>query len=112
MPAVFAATDVLAAVLEPEAGVFSVPSKVLAYLCGGRPLLTAMPPENLASRIVAGHGAGVVLAPDDDQGFAAAGRALLDDPARRSAMAAAARAYAEHAFDIDRITDEIEETLR
>ena len=112
MPAVFAATDVLAAVLEPEAGVFSVPSKVLAYLCGGKPLLTAMPTENLASRIVDGHGAGLVVAPDDADGFVAGGLALLDDPERRAAMGAAARAYAEHAFDIARITDEIERTLR
>ena len=112
MPAVFAATDVLTAVLEPEAGVFSVPSKVLAYLCGGKPLLTAMPPENLASRIVDGHGAGIVVAPDDEAGFAAGGLALLDSPARRDAMGQAARAYAERAFDIGRITDQIEQTLR
>ena len=112
MPAVFAATDVLAAVLEPEAGVFSVPSKVLAYLCGGKPLLTAMPPENLASRIVGGHSAGVVVAPDDADGFVQGGLALLDDAARRAEMGANARTYAEQTFGIEQIATAIEATLR
>jgi glycosyltransferase involved in cell wall biosynthesis len=112
MPAVFSATDVLAAVLEPEAGVFSVPSKVLAYLCGGKPLLTAMPPENLASRIVDGHDAGIVVAPDDADGFVRGGLALLRDAERRARMGRNARAYAEQTFDIEQITTAIEATLR
>jgi glycosyltransferase involved in cell wall biosynthesis len=112
MPDVMGTADVLTAILEADAGAFSVPSKVLAYLCAGRPLLTAMPPENLASRIVAREGAGVVVAPHDAEGFAAAGRRLLQDPATRSAMGAAARAYAERAFDIEGITDRFEGVLR
>src|SRR5262249_23180303 len=44
MPDVLASADVLVAILEPEAGVFSVPSKVLTYLCAAKPLLACMPP--------------------------------------------------------------------
>jgi len=111
MPDVLGAADVLTAILEPDAGAFSVPSKVLAYLCAGRPLLTAMPLENLASRIVAREGAGVVVAPDDVEGFVASGRQLLDDAPARATMGAAGRSYAERAFDIDPITDRFEVVL-
>jgi glycosyltransferase involved in cell wall biosynthesis len=111
MSEVMGAADVLTAVLEPDAGAFSVPSKVLAYLCAGRPLLTAMPLENLASRIVSREEAGLVVAPDDVEGFVAAGRRLLDDAAVRENLGANARAYAERAFDIEAITNRFEEVL-
>jgi len=52
MPDVLAASDVLMAVLEPEAGIFSVPSKVLTYHCAGKPVLGGIPAENLAARII------------------------------------------------------------
>ena len=58
IPAAMAAADVLVAVLEPDASAYSVPSKVLAYLCAGRPVLLAVPPGNLAARIVARESAG------------------------------------------------------
>ena len=112
MPEALAAADVLVAVLEPDAGVFSVPSKVLAYLCGGRPLLLAMPPENLAARIVTDHGAGLVVPPDDLDGFVASAQHLLDHAEEREAMGQHARRYAEHTFKIDRITDAVEKVLQ
>lgn len=105
LPEVYATADVLLAVLEEEAGVFSVPSKVLSYLCAQRPLLLAVPEGNLAARTVKKAGAGLVVAPADRQGFVEAAEALLQDPIRRKAMGAAARAHAERTFDIERITD-------
>ncbi len=42
LPEVLASADVLIAVLEPDAGVFSVPSKVLTYHCAARPLLVSV----------------------------------------------------------------------
>ena len=112
MPDALAAADVLAAVLEPEAGVFSVPSKVLAYLCGGRPVLLAVPPENLAARIVERTGAGLVVPPDDVAGFLDAAERLLADAGLRARMGAAARAYAERTFQIEGIADRMEAVLR
>ena len=64
----------LVAILEADAGVFSVPSKVLSYLCAGRPLLLAVPKENLAAKIVVECGAGLVVEPSDLAGFCAAAR--------------------------------------
>ncbi len=111
MPDVLAAADVLVAVLEPDAGVFSVPSKVLAYLCGGKPVLLAVPPENLIARIVGREGAGVVVAPDDVAGFVAGAEMLYAHPEKAAQMGAAARRYAEQTFGIAGIADRFERVL-
>lgn len=110
-PEVLASGDLLVAILEPDAGVFSVPSKVLSYLCAARPLLAAMPVENLAARIVTRNDMGRVVAPDDLAGFAAAARALLGDAALSARCGANARAYAEAHFRISDIGDRFETAL-
>ena len=81
LPEVQGAADVLVAILEPDAGVFSVPSKVLSYMCAGRAILGAMPRQNLAARTIVDQGAGVVVEPDDAAGFRAAADATAG-PAR------------------------------
>jgi glycosyltransferase involved in cell wall biosynthesis len=111
LPDVLGAADVLVAVLEPDAGVFSVPSKVLTYLCAGRPLLLAVPPENLAARIVAEHEAGLVAPPTDPAAFFAAAEALASNTARRSQLGTNARTYAKRHFEIEAITDRFEGVL-
>lgn len=103
LPSALAAADILAVLLEKDAGVFSVPSKVLTYLAVGRPIVAAMPANNLAARIIREHDAGIVCAPDDTAGFVAAIAALAADPARRTTMGGNARRYAERTFAIDRI---------
>lgn len=108
LPDVMGSADVLVAVLEPEAGVFSVPSKVLSYLCAGRAVLMGVPPENLASKIVERTGAGLVVPPKDNAAFVAAAEELLADAGRREAMGRSARGYAEATFDIETITDRFE----
>ena len=111
MANVLGSADALVAVLEPEAGVFSVPSKVLSYMCAGRALLAAMPVENLAARLVASIGAGTVVAPDDSAGLCNAAAKLLQSPETLLAQGQAARQYAESHFDIDRIADRFEANL-
>ena len=102
-PQVLATGDVLMAILEPFASELSVPSKVLAYFCAARPLLTAIPESNHSARLVRRSGAGIVLAPGDDAGFLRAARTLMEDHDARLLHSAAARRYAEETFDIDRI---------
>jgi colanic acid biosynthesis glycosyl transferase WcaI len=108
MPEVLATGDVLVAVLEEDAGIFSVPSKVLTNLCAGRPQLLAVPLVNLAARIIAQNGAGLIVAPSDTEGFLTAGTQLRSDPTAAAAMGKRARAYAEATFDIDAIADRFE----
>ncbi len=111
LPDVLGAADVLVAILTPDAGVFSVPSKVLTYLCAGRPLLLAVPPANQAAQIVTGHEAGLVVPPKQRSAFVEAGADLARDPALRERMGQNARAYAEQHFAIDPITDRFEAVL-
>ncbi|MBV8166792.1 MAG: glycosyltransferase family 4 protein, partial [Alphaproteobacteria bacterium] len=111
LPDVTATADVLVVVLEAGAGVYSVPSKLLTYLCAGRAILGAIPLNNLAARIVERAGAGLVAAPDDAAGFVAAAQTLLDDPGRRAAAGASAREYAERTFDIRGIAARFEAVL-
>jgi glycosyltransferase involved in cell wall biosynthesis len=111
LPEVLASADVLVAVLEPDAGAFSVPSKVLTYLCAGRPVLAAIPADNVAARVVARSGGGIVVPPRDTRAFVAAAQELSADSERRAELGRAARSYAEATFDLDGITDRFEEVL-
>jgi glycosyltransferase involved in cell wall biosynthesis len=111
LPEVHASADVLVALLEPEAGAFSVPSKVLSYLCAERPILLSVPEDNLAARIVERSGGGVVVPPRDKRAFVAAAGELLADGDRRAELGRAARNYAEFAFDLEAISDRFERLL-
>ncbi|MHB8642706.1 MAG: methyltransferase domain-containing protein [Gaiellaceae bacterium] len=102
------AADILVALLGRRLGSYAVPSKVLTYLCAGRPLLAAMPAENPAARILVRAEAGIVVEPEDVSGFVAAAERLLDDPGLREAMGRRARAYAEREFGIGVIADRFE----
>ena len=111
LPEVLASADVLVAVLEPEAGTFSVPSKILTYLCAARPLLVSVPTDNLAARVVERSGGGVVVRPGDTPAFLAAAERLREDTELRAELGGRARAYAQTAFDIDSVAARFEEVL-
>ena len=111
LPAVLASGDVLVGILEQEAGVFSVPSKTLSYLCAKRPLLLAVPQENLAARITRDEGAGLTVAPRDMEGFLTAAGFLRDSPAERAEFGKKARAYAEATFPIEKTAATFEKIL-
>jgi len=105
---VLATSDVAVATIEPEAGMFSVPSKVQSYFCAGRPVLLAAPKENLASELVRSNGAGLVVDPVDQAGFLEAALRLLGDDALRADAAAKARSFALNNYDIKKVTDRFE----
>jgi glycosyltransferase involved in cell wall biosynthesis len=111
MPDMLAAADVLVAVLEADAGVFSVPSKVLSYHCAGRPILAAIPSLNLAARIIGKVGSGCCVEPGDLKGFIEGAATLRADARLREQQAAAARRYAEAHFDIRAIGDQFEQVF-
>ena len=96
-------SDVLLAILEPEASSFAVPSKVLTYICAGRPVLGSMPIGNLAARIINHAGAGFVVSPGELQVLVKSARALRENPDLRKGLGEAGRAYAEQQFRIDDI---------
>ena len=110
-PDILGSADVLVALLEPTAGTFSVPSKVLSYLCAGRSVLAAIPPENLAARTIERAGAGLVVSPTDEEAFLVAAKRLRVEDSLRQESGRAARAYAEATFDTDNITDRFETVI-
>lgn len=111
LPEVLASADVLLATLDTEAKNFAVPSKILAYLCAGRPILFAGPKKNLAAVVIERSGGGLVIDPNDVSAFVDAARKLVRDERLRGELGRKARSYAEETFDIEKITDAFEAVL-
>lgn len=111
LPDVLGSADVLLALLEADAGAFSVPSKVLSYLCAGRPLLAAIPSDNLAAQVIRRSGAGFVVEPGDREALIGEAVGMLGDSALREELGGRARQYAEENFDIGVVADRFEPIL-
>ncbi len=103
LPQVLSSADILTAIIEPDAGLFSVPSKILSCFCAGRPIVAAIPSNNLAAKTITNAQAGLVVEPDDEAGFIAQLDHLLANPALGEELGRNGRAYAEKTFDIDAI---------
>ena len=108
---VLGSADVLVALLEPDAGTYSVPSKVMTYLCARRALLLAMPLENRAARIVSDQ-RGFVVEPGSTEPFIEAAKKLRTNAELRTLLGSNARRYAELHFDIRKIGDAFESVIR
>jgi colanic acid biosynthesis glycosyl transferase WcaI len=111
LPDMLASADVLLVVLESNASRYSVPSKVLNYLCAGRPVLALLPADNAVARMVEAAEAGIVVAPGDADAASAALNSLLASPVARAAMGTAARRFAERTFDVTRVGERFESLL-
>ncbi len=105
---VLASADVLVAMVDADAGVLFVPSKVTDFLCAGRPIVLSAPWQNLAATSVRESGGGRVVAPGDAAAMSEAVLAYLDDAALRIQTGAQARSYAERTFDIAVIASRFE----
>lgn len=108
---ILGSADVLVALLTPDAARFSVPSKILTYLAAGRPILAAMPGDNLAANIVRANKAGRVVEPGDVDGFLHHAKELLADPVLCREMGANGRRYAEENFEVGAVADRFEALL-
>ena len=69
-----ATADLLLAVIEPQAAKYSVPSKVLTYMTSGKPILAAIPADNLAARTISAASAGLTVDPGKSVRAAASGK--------------------------------------
>ena len=111
MPEVFGSADVLVAVLTPDAGEFSVPSKVLAYMCAQRPILVSIPVDNLVAKIIAEHNMGFAIPPMENSEFIKAADELIVNPESCKRFGNNARVYAEEKFNIREIGDKFEKLI-
>jgi glycosyltransferase involved in cell wall biosynthesis len=110
-PDVIASADVLVAILEPTAARYSVPSKVLSYLCSGHPVVAVIPDDNAAAAVIRESGGGIVIDPARSAEFTRVVLGLLSDRAARSQMGRDGRRYAEEAFNIEAVGDMFEGLL-
>jgi glycosyltransferase involved in cell wall biosynthesis len=104
-----ASADVLVAILEPKAARYSVPSKVLTYMTAGKPILAAIPADNLAARTIRAASAGVTVDPEDPTNLRRQARSLIEDQDRRAQLGAAALVYARENFEIAGIAARFEQ---
>lgn len=77
-------------------------NKVVEYLSGGLPVITSLP-DGPTAELLRDTGSGVTYPVDDGRALAALLGALLDDDARRAAMAERARALFAERFHADRV---------
>jgi colanic acid biosynthesis glycosyl transferase WcaI len=111
MPSIYALADVLLLHLrrDPLFAV-TVPSKTVAYLASGRPILAAV--EGDAADIVVLGGAGLVCPPDDPVAMAGLVRAFYATPsAEREAIGASSRQAYTDCFTRHRLVDDVEHIL-
>jgi len=107
-PKVLAAGDVILTLLEKEAGVYSVPSKVWSGYCAGRPSILIMPNENLAAKRTKEIQAGVVIPNDESHNLADKILELKNNPELCKTYGKNARRFAEENFRIEKIANRFE----
>jgi colanic acid biosynthesis glycosyl transferase WcaI len=108
---VLASADILLAMVNAQAGVLFVPSKVTTYLCAGRAIVIAAPWQNLAAKSVAESGGSRVVPPADADAMATAVASFMDDVRLRQQAGERARRYAERTFEISGIAERFERLL-
>jgi colanic acid biosynthesis glycosyl transferase WcaI len=106
-----AAADVLVAILDPTAAKYSVPSKVLSYMTAGRPILAAIPADNLAARTIKAACAGLIVDPENWPELRRIARMLIEDADRRKRLGIAGLAYAQGNFQIGDIAARFEKVF-
>jgi colanic acid biosynthesis glycosyl transferase WcaI len=112
MPKVLGTSAVLVGVLEPEAGVYSVPSKILAYMCAGKPILLSVPFDNLSSKIIMDNEAGICADPNDITEFIKNADRLYSNAELRTSIGKNARKYAEENFKIAEICNKFVQIIQ
>lgn len=105
LPLMLSGADMFVAVIEPEAGIYSVPSKVLTYLGIGRPVLASVPLENLAARLIQDNHAGFVSPPGEERELIDKAKKLAADATLRKLMGDNGREYAIRTFDVEAVAD-------
>lgn len=106
---IVAAADLHAVSLAPGLTGWIVPSKVYGIMAAGRPFIAAVEARSEIGRLIAEHGCGVRVEPDDDRAIAAAVRRLRGDDL--AAMGARGLAAFDASFRRERSTGRYAELL-
>jgi len=107
-PKVLASADILLVLLEPDAGKYSVPSKVWSGYCAGRTSLLIVPKENLAAKKTKEINAGIVIPNSQSKQLPEKILYIKNNPIQSKKFGENARIYAEQNYKIDNIADKFE----
>lgn len=96
--------DVSVVTLKKGKGMTSVPSKVLGYMAGARPVVASVDLESDTATLVRRAGCGLVVPPENAEELCAAIRELYEDRARAAACGRSGRLFLENNCGRSRIT--------
>lgn len=105
VPQMLAAADVMVALLEPDAGAYCQPSKILTYMAAGKPILASLPRENPAFRLLEDTRCGLPVDAQDFFGLTDRAQALALDPEYREVLGSRALKAAQDRFQIEPIAE-------
>ena len=103
--------DVLLGILSEDASKFSVPSKILNYLCAGKPIILSAPQDNLSATIIKDSNSGKVFDPHDLKGINNFLKTLVKDNTIKIKYSLNARDYANKNFKIKNISMKFENLI-
>lgn len=105
LPATLAAADLL--VLSQRGGVIDsvAPSKLLAYMASGKPVVAAVNEMSEAGQMIRAAGCGVVVPPEQPTSLAVALRELSNDSERRISLGQLGRKYAMANYERSHLLD-------
>jgi colanic acid biosynthesis glycosyl transferase WcaI len=108
---VLCGSDALIATLDGDAGTYSVPSKILTYLCASRPVMLLARGSNPAMTLLQEHQLGRVIPPEDIDAAVSVLHEWLNTRELADEIGARARSYAESNFAMTRIATVFLESL-
>jgi len=111
VPEVLATADVAVVTLAPGRGRTSVPSKVVAYMAAGRPVVASVDDDSDPAAAVRETACGIVTPPGDAPTLVAAIRELRRNDERRAAMGDRSRAGFERTFAMPACLERFREIL-
>mgnify|MGYP002631501006 CR=1 FL=1 len=108
---VLGTSDVLIAILEESASKYSVPSKILTYMCAGRPILAVIPNQNLSFKLVTENNCGIGVKLNSSKSILDEIFNLKKSKSIRENMGQNGRKFAQDTFDIHKIADRFERMI-
>jgi colanic acid biosynthesis glycosyl transferase WcaI len=111
-PDVLASCDVTLVPLRKEMGSLSVPSKTLAFMAGGRPVLASVPEDSDVRRMLAEAECGNSIAPEDPHALAEAVRSLAGQRELLKLFGQNARSYVVENYSRSILTGQYHALLR
>ncbi len=106
------AADVGLVTLSPGQGYTSFPSKMLAYMAAGLPIVASIDLDCDTAKEIRDYGFGLVVPPGNPETLANGLMTLADDPASREDYGTAARQRLEKHFSKDTVLWQFERVLR